>query len=79
FDQSVIDGAVNGTGKATLWTSKVKNWIDQTIVDGLVNFTGALTQFLSAVMRLAQTGFIQHYLLIVFVGLLVLIGLMSKS
>lgn len=79
FDQKVVDGAVNGTGKATLWTSNVKNWIDKHIVDGLVNLTGGLTQFFSAVLRLAQTGFVQHYLLIVFVGLLVLIGLMSKS
>jgi len=72
FDEKVVDGAVNGTGLATMKTSAVKNWIDKHIVDGLVNFVGFITQFFSAMLRLIQTGFVQHYLLIVVFGFLVL-------
>ncbi len=71
FDQKVVDGAVNGTGRATVWLSAVKMWIDKNIVDGLVNFTGFFTQFLSAVLRKVQTGMVQHYLLLIFVSLIV--------
>lgn len=77
FDQKVIDGAVNGTARLTVRTSKVKLWFDKYIVDGLVNFTGHLFQFLSAVLRIFQTGFVQHYLLVAFIGVLafLLVGL----
>ncbi len=79
FDQSVIDGAVNRTGFGTLTGSRVQNWIDQHIVDGLVNFTGAFTRFLSAVLRRLQTGFIQNYLLIVFLSVIVLMAFELKK
>ncbi len=71
FDQKVVDGIVNGTGTNTVRTSRIKLWIDKYIVDGVVNFTGHLIQFLSAVLRLFQTGFIQHYLFIAVLGALV--------
>jgi NADH-quinone oxidoreductase subunit L len=72
FDLSVIDGAVNATGIGMLKSSSIHNWIDKYIVDGLVNFVGSFTQFLSSVVRRIQTGFIQNYLLIVFLVVLVL-------
>lgn len=71
FDEIAVDGAVNGTGHATLLISALKNWIDQYIVDGLVNFTGTLTHFLNSVVKRLQTGFVQNYLLIVFFGVLI--------
>lgn len=70
FDKDVVDGAVNGTGSNTMLMSRIKHWIDKNIVDGLVNFTGNLVQFLSAILRLFQTGMIQHYLFVAFVGAL---------
>ncbi len=73
FDEKVIDGAVNGTGHVTMLLSRIKNWIDIYIVDGFVNFTGAFTYFLNSLTRRLQTGFIQNYLLIVVVGVLVLL------
>jgi NADH-quinone oxidoreductase subunit L len=72
FDLSVIDGAVNATGIGTLTGSAIHNWIDKYIVDGLVNFVGSFTQRLSAIVRRIQTGFVQNYLLIVFLAVLVL-------
>ena len=72
FDQKVVDRAVNETGLLTVATAGLQYWIDKYIVDGLVNFTGHFTQFLSAILRRIQTGFIQHYLLIVFFGVIVI-------
>lgn len=70
FDKAVVDGAVNGAGHLTIVTSRAKLWFDKNIVDGLVNFTGHFFQFLSAVLRVFQTGYIQHYLFIAFFGVL---------
>jgi NADH:ubiquinone oxidoreductase subunit 5 (subunit L)/multisubunit Na+/H+ antiporter MnhA subunit len=72
FDLSVIDGLVNWTGIGTLKGSDIHNWVDKYIVDGFVNFVGYTTQFFSAVIRRIQTGFVQNYLLIIFLGVLVL-------
>ncbi len=73
FDEKAIDGAVNGTGLATLRGSDIQNWIDKYIVDGIVNLVGYITQLTSAFVRRIQTGFVQNYLLFVFFGVLILI------
>ncbi len=73
FDVKAVDGAVNGTGVATCGSSRVSGWIDKYIVDGTVNFIAAFTQFFSAIFRLFQTGFIQNYLLILFVAVVVML------
>ncbi len=73
FDMTVIDGLVNATGLGTLKGSDIQNWIDKYIVDGTVNFVGAVTQFFSSIIRRIQTGFVQNYLLIVFLGVLILV------
>ncbi|MDD5218210.1 MAG: NADH-quinone oxidoreductase subunit L [Candidatus Omnitrophica bacterium] len=79
FDERAVDGCVNGTGWITLLGGKMHNWCDHYIVDGLVNFVGALTQFLSRVTRRLQTGLIQNYLLIIFLGVLILIYFEMRS
>lgn len=79
FDSAVVDGAVNGTGIGTLWLSGLKNWIDVHIVDGLVNGVGAVTRRFSAILRRFQTGLIQNYLIILFVGILVILFLTTPS
>ncbi len=73
FDLSVIDGAVNGTGTGTLRLSGLKNWIDIHIVDGAVNGVGAVTRGLSSLVRRLQTGFVQNYMFVLFVGVLLII------
>ena len=73
FDLDVIDGAVNGAGRETLRLSRIKNWIDVHIVDGLVNAVGAVTQAFSSLLRRIQTGLIQNYLFILFLGILVIL------
>ena len=71
FDATMVDGTVNNTGRATMWLSEIKNWIDKYIVDGAVNFMGSLVYFLNSFTKRIQTGFIQNYLLIVFLVLIV--------
>jgi NADH-quinone oxidoreductase subunit L len=66
FDETVVDGAVNNTGHATVFISRVKQWIDTYIVDGTVNFMGTAVYFLNSITKRVQTGFVQNYLLIVF-------------
>lgn len=70
WDEKYVDGTVNNTGRATLWLSQIKNWIDTNMVDGFVNFMGTLTYFLNFVIKRLQTGLIQNYLLIVFLTVL---------
>ena len=62
----------------TMNTSRVKQWIDQYLVDGLVNFIGALAQWLSAMIRMIQTGSLQHYILFLVTGTLALIFFQIK-
>jgi NADH-quinone oxidoreductase subunit L len=75
FDAKVVDGAVNGTGIGTLRISDIKNWIDAHIVDGAVNAVGAVTRAFSGTLRRLQTGFIQNYLFVLFIGILVILYL----
>ena len=73
FDQVVIDGAVNGAGKLTLWWSWAKERFDTYVVDGAVNGAGYLSMALGRIFRKTQTGQLQTYALIIFLGAVVLI------
>ena len=74
FDQKIIDGFVNGVAYVTVALSIIQAWIDKWIVDGIVNFTGGFVKLWGRFFRFAQTGLLQDYALIVFVGLLMIIG-----
>jgi NADH:ubiquinone oxidoreductase subunit 5 (subunit L)/multisubunit Na+/H+ antiporter MnhA subunit len=78
FDAKVVDGAVNGAGIGTMRVSDIKNWIDMHIVDGAVNAVGAVTRALSGIFRRLQTGFIQNYLFVLFVGILIILFLEQR-
>ena len=60
-DQRVVDGAVNGTGWTTIFSSWVSHVLDKYVVDGLVNFVAWVCAEASYVFRRAQTGLIQNY------------------
>ena len=74
FDEKVVDGLVNGIAYLTVVLSIIQGWIDRWVVDGLVNFTGGFVKLWGRFFRFAQTGLLQDYALIVFVGLLMIIG-----
>ena len=75
FDQKIVDGLVNGVGFFTLGVSIVYAWIDKWIVDGLVNLVGGMTKLSGRILRFAQTGIIQDYTLIMFLGVLIIAGI----
>lgn len=75
FDAKVVDGAVNGTGWFTVFSSWFSHLIDKYIVDGLVNFVGAVFEEASFLFRRAQTGLIQNYALVMIFGVFAFVSI----
>ena len=71
FDDTIIDGAVNGTATITIWLSKASRWFDDHIVDGAVNGTATVTTFFGTRLRRLQTGTVENYVSFLVVGILV--------
>ncbi len=71
FDETIVDGIVNGAAYVFERFSVVNRWFDEHIIDGLVNLTALGTGVLGKVLRKVQTGKIQHYLAFVVLGMLV--------
>ena len=74
FDRNVVDGAVNGAGWMTRFSSKVSIWWDTWIVDGAVRLSSFLVKVASYPVRIAQTGQVQSYALLMVVGAIVFFG-----
>jgi NADH-quinone oxidoreductase subunit L len=76
FNQTVIDGIVNGVGKGAVGAG---NWvydnIDQKVVDGAVNGVGATAEGSGGILRHLQTGRIQQYAALFFAGAAILAGI----
>jgi NADH-quinone oxidoreductase subunit L len=75
FDRTVVDGAVNGSGWLTIFTSWFSGLLDKYIVDGLVNLVGSILQESSFVFRRLQTGLIQNYALLMLFGVFAFVSL----
>jgi NADH-quinone oxidoreductase subunit L len=63
FDGRVVDGAVNGSGWLTIFSSWISHLFDKYVVDGLVNLVGWTTGESSFRVRWLQTGLVQNYAL----------------
>jgi NADH-quinone oxidoreductase subunit L len=75
FNQHVLDGAVNGVGKGAAVSGRwIYRNVDQSVVDGVVNSTGSGAGGAGGVLRLMQSGRIQQYAALFFVGVAVLTG-----
>jgi NADH-quinone oxidoreductase subunit L len=72
FDQEVVDGAVNGAGRAGWSLGQWKAWVDQQVVDRFVNALAWSVRGVGAGLRWMQTGVIQQYLLVVVVSVVLL-------
>ena len=62
FDDTIIDGAVNGAGWITKVTSFISGKFDANVIDGFVNLTAYLSGFLGLLLRKLQTGKVQTYI-----------------
>jgi NADH-quinone oxidoreductase subunit L len=71
FDQVAIDGLVNGAAKVTLALSWLNEIFDTYVVDGAVNGAGYISVFFGKNIRKIQTGQLQTYALVVFLGAVV--------
>ena len=67
-DSVVVDGAVNGTGWATIALSWISHVLDKYVVDGIVNLVGLIFKEGSFGFRRVQTGLIQNYAFATLVG-----------
>ncbi|MFA7360938.1 MAG: NADH-quinone oxidoreductase subunit L [Candidatus Kapaibacterium sp.] len=72
FDNTIVDGAVNGTATVTRVFSKYNGLFDNIVVDGLVNLTGGLVGAFGLIFRKFQTGRIQTYIAFLLFGILIM-------
>ena len=75
FDRRVVDGAVNGSGWMTIFSSWFSGIMDKYVVDGLVNLVGSVLQESSFVFRRLQTGLIQNYALLMLFGVFAFVSI----
>ena len=76
FDLYVVDGMVNGAGALTRAISWLGGAHDRWIVDGAVNGVAWVVRSAGSQARRLQTGVVQNYVLVVFVGVAALVALM---
>ena len=72
FDTWVLDGTVNGAARVTVIWADLMQWVDQKLVDGAVNLVAFIVEETSGVFRSLQSGRMQHYAFVMFIGFLVL-------
>jgi len=71
FDNTVIDGIVNGTATISRGLSYFIGKFDYIVVDGIVNLLAYVTGFFGLVFRKMQTGRVQSYIIFVLLGLVI--------
>jgi NADH-quinone oxidoreductase subunit L len=71
FDNTIIDGIVNGSGWLTKVSSTISGWFDTWVVDGAVNATAYVSGFFGLILRKVQTGKIQSYVAFAVLGVMV--------
>jgi len=62
---------VNGAARVTLLWATLMNWVDEYLVDGAVDLVEYIVQETSGVFRSLQSGRVQHYAFVMFLGFLV--------
>ncbi len=75
FDALVVDGIVHGAATVTRFAASFGGGIDHYIVDGAVNGVAWVFRTLGGQARRLQTGVVQSYVLVVFVGVAAIIVL----
>jgi NADH-quinone oxidoreductase subunit L len=67
-NQNILDGAVNAAAWVTRKLAGAVNEIDRVVVDGAVNGTGNATRAFGGFLRFIQSGNVQSYAVLLFVG-----------
>ncbi|MEK7249014.1 MAG: NADH-quinone oxidoreductase subunit L [Bacteroidota bacterium] len=71
FDNTIIDGIVNGSGWLTKITSTISGWFDTWVIDGAVNAVAYVSGFFGIALKKTQTGKIQTYVMLAVFGVMV--------
>lgn len=72
FDIWVVDMLVNAAGAGTKMFANAYAWFDLWVVDGLVNVAGYFWLGIKWLIRPMQSGYLQHYMLIILIWAIVL-------
>jgi NADH-quinone oxidoreductase subunit L len=72
FDNTIVDGVVNGSAYITKITSFFSGKFDNFVVDTIVNLAGAIAAVFGWFFRKLQTGKIQTYIAFLIFGMLIL-------
>jgi NADH-quinone oxidoreductase subunit L len=75
FDNTIVDGIVNGSASVTKAFSRFSGRFDNVVVDGLVNLMAYLSGFIGLIFRKFQTGKVQTYIVLVIFSLVILLFL----
>ena len=78
FDNTIVDGIVNGAASVTRISSTISGKFDTYVVDGAVNFAAYLSGFLGLVLRRFQTGKVQTYVVLVVFSLVIILFLFKS-
>lgn len=71
FDNTIIDGIVNGSATLTRLWSNFSGRFDNVVIDGFVNFSAYFTGFIGFLLRKFQTGKVQTYIVFVIFSIIV--------
>jgi len=72
FNQTVLDGIVNGAAALTRGLSGPIMWLDRNVIDGIVNGAGTAMESFGKGLRTIQTGKVQWYAVGLFAGVVAL-------
>jgi NADH-quinone oxidoreductase subunit L len=77
FNQKVLDGVVNGTASTSTALGRFTyKYLDQGVIDGAINATGTGADDSGQLLRRIQTGKVQQYGALLFLGAAVLAGVL---
>ncbi|XWN34904.1 MAG: proton-conducting transporter membrane subunit [Roseivirga sp.] len=71
-DDQLVDGLVRGLGMGYVGLSHTIHWLDRTLLAGAVQFVAAVPRQLGKLHQTTQTGHLQHALLWMFIGIVLL-------
>jgi NADH-quinone oxidoreductase subunit L len=72
FNQTILDGAVNGMAALARGLSVVVYWFDRNVIDGFVNAVGSSAEESGGLLKYLQSGNVQWYAVGLFVGVIAL-------
>jgi NADH-quinone oxidoreductase subunit L len=72
FDETIIDGIVNGFATVTSYAARISSWIDDTIIDGIVRETANSADRAGGLLSKVQTGKVQTYLVFIVFSFIIL-------